>query len=206
MTNRSSLPKELNQIIQNEQIDFLVKSKRKRPLKDGIYTLFFGVFWIFILLFGYYQVSFKNTTQLNLDNLFNLINKIDFSNPKFQLIILFIVIGILTITYGIFQIFQKGSYFVGTPNALIQYRNGKIKITDWNQFSGNIEFKNKGLLGNLSLELLSGKYVKKSNSNSRYYVSDFIHMIGIENATDIYSKCKSKISEKIKKENLEVQF
>jgi hypothetical protein len=118
--------------------------------------------------------------------------------------LLFVGIGVVVFLYGVYMLLQKGGYFIATKSGLIKYRKGKIKITDWHQFSGNTKVTNHNLYGNIAMELITGKYVSRHNDsdNSKRYVPDIIHIVGIENPIQIANKCKLHIEKNIQ----EVKF
>jgi len=102
-------------------------------------------------------------------------------------------VGIGLFIWALVIFFQKGSYFVGTKTRFIKYRKGKITVKDWEQFSGNIKIERKNNLGNLELELRTGKMRSKNDSNK--YVPDIIYLSGIENVFEIEKKCRIRIKE-----------
>jgi len=180
-------------------VDFSVKTERNHPKKTGISLIIFSVFWnafvsVFVVaffgpLFFNEEVHFTsngNPEVASLDNLSPLLFPAIFIG-------IFGLVGIATLIWGIVLLVQKGGYFVGTETRLIKYRKGNIEIKDWEQFSGNIEIKSKGLYGDLTLELRTGKV--RSSKNSSKYVPDTLFMYKVKNIFDIEKKCRRRIEE-----------
>ncbi|NER18955.1 hypothetical protein [Spongiivirga citrea] len=193
MTNQ--IPKELRTIIDNEETDFITKSRRNHPRKKAISLLFFSLFWNgFISIF---VVAFFGPL---LKKLFNKQSSNDISFSDFfdvmpaLIISLFVIVGIGLLVWTIMMFFQKGAFFVGTPTRFIKFRKGKAEIKDWEQFSGNIKIDGKGIYGNLEFELRTGKTKSRDNGPDKF-VPDVIDMAGIKNTYDIGKKCRKRIKE-----------
>lgn len=198
--NSNSIPTELRNIIDSEQTDFIIKSSRNYPKKKGITLLFFSLFWnafvsIFVIafivpvLFGN-EVNFKTNgvpTSGSLENWEPIL-------VPSLIIGLFVLVGIGMLIWALVLLLQKGGYFVGTETRLIKYRNGTITVKDWEQFSGNIQMKNKSDLGDLELELRTGK-MKSRDEGSDRFIPDIIYISGIKNIFEIEKKCRIRIKE-----------
>ena len=196
----NNIPIELRKIIDLEETDFIVKSKRNYPRKKAIALLGVAVFWnmlvsIFVVaffgpLFKEKEVHFESNgtpTTANLDNLEPLL-------VPGLLIGFFVLIGLGLLFWGLIMLIQKGGYFVGTETRFIKYRKGTAIIKDWEQFSGNIEIKLKENYGNLQLELRTGKMNSRKNAPDKF-VPDIIYMPEIGNVLDIEKKCRVRIKE-----------
>ena len=196
----TDLPDDLKVIIDAEEIDFATKAKRNQPLSNALGLFFFGTIWtaftsIFVVaffgpLFVGEEVHFTSNdvpVTAGLDDMAPLL-------IPGLLTGLFIVIGISMLIYGAKLLLEKGGYFVGTETRLIQYRNGTVKSTDWEQFSGNIEMKNKNGEGNLTMELRTGSMKSRKNSSDQF-VPDKIYIAGIPNVFEIEKKCRIRIKE-----------
>jgi len=107
---------------------------------------------------------------------------------------LFVFVGLIMLASGLYMLFKKGGYFVGTPTRLISFRNGSYRSIDWEQFSGDIEVTGNAKKGNITLGLRSGKMVSSKNGPDRY-VPDTLYISGIENAAEIEQKCRRRIKE-----------
>lgn len=64
---------------------------------------------------------------------------------------IFVFVGIGVLSWGIYSIFKKGGYFVGTPTRLVHFQNGNIRSVDWEQFSADIEVSGNAQIGNKGL-------------------------------------------------------
>jgi hypothetical protein len=196
----NNIPIELKAFISPEQSDFIIKSTRNYPKKNGLFLLFFALFWnafvsIFVIAFiapvlSGKEVHFKTNdvpTSGSLDNWEPLL-------VPSLVIGLFVLVGLGLLIWAFVQFFQKGGYFVGTETRFIKYRNGKITVTDWEQFSGNIKMSNKSRVGDLELELRTGK-MKSRNKGVDRFVPDVIYISGIKNVFEIEKKCRIRIKE-----------
>lgn len=198
--NTTELPADLKKIIENEKIDFLIKAKRKYPLKKALGTIALGigmaafvslfVFGFFGPLFSHDEVHFKvngNPVTATLEDYDELIIP--------GIIIGFFVLAALWVNlYGIYLLVKKGGYFVATETRLIQYQNGNAIMTDWEQFTGNVKINAKNNFGNLEYELRTGRIEGRKNQPDKF-VPDIIYIAGIENVYDIEKKCKIRIKE-----------
>jgi hypothetical protein len=106
----------------------------------------------------------------------------------------FVLIGLGLVGAGVYQLFKKGGYFVGTPTRLVHYNNGKVRSIDWEQFSGDIEVKGTALKGNLELQLRTGRMVSSKNKPDRY-VPDVIYLSGIPEVFKVEGICRKRIKE-----------
>ncbi|WP_343329798.1 hypothetical protein [Polaribacter staleyi] len=196
----NTIPIELRNLISPEQTDFIVKSSRNYPKKNGLFLLFFSLFWnafvsIFVIAFiipvlSGKEVHFKENdvpTSGSLENWESIL-------VPSLVIGLFVVVGIGLFIWAFVQLFQKGGYFVGTETRFIKYRNGKITVKDWEQFSGNIKMSNKSRVGDLELELRTGK-MKSRNKGTDRFVPDIIYISGIKNVFEIEKKIRKRIKE-----------
>ena len=196
----TKIPLELRKLIDSEDTDFIVKSKRNAPKKQAYGMLFFSLFWnafISIFVFAFItpvlmgeEVHFTANdipTSASLENWEPIIV------PSI-IIGVFVIIGIGLFIYALRLFFQEGGYFVGTETRFIQFRNDTFTIKDWEQFSGNMNITSKRALGDLELELRTGKMQKRNKQASRY-VPDIIYMSGIPNVFDIEKKCRLRIKE-----------
>lgn len=194
------LPEGLNAVLDAESKDFAVKAGRAQPLKNSLYVILFGTFWtaftgIFVIvflgpLFLGKEVHFESNgvpTVASPSNLSPII-------VPAILIGFFVLIGISILAFGIYAVFKKGGYFVGTPTRLIHYQNGNIRSIDWEQFSGDIELSGSGAKGNISLQLRTGKMVSSKNGPDRY-VPDVIYISAIPNVFEIEKMCRRRIKE-----------
>lgn len=196
----NKIPNELRSLIDSEETDFIIKSGRNYPKRKAYGLLFFSLFWIafvsiFVvaflgpLLMGE-EVNFKTNgvpTSASLDNWEPAV-------VPALIIGLFVAVGIGMLIWSLLLFFQKGGYFAGTETRFIKYRNGVFTVKDWEQFSGNITMKSKGDIGNLKLELRTGKMKIKGKGTDKF-VPDVICMSEIRHVFDIEKKCRIRIKE-----------
>jgi len=200
MTENLTLPTDLINIAGSEKQDFAIKADRTQPLKNSLSAILMGIGWTAFTsilglivvgpIFQGQEVHFETNgvpTVAGPGNLGPIIGPALF-------IIGFILIGLLILAFGVYSLFKKGGYFIGTPTRLINYQNGKIRSIDWEQFSGDIEINNHPTKGDISLQLRTGKMVSSKN-NSDKYVPDTIHISGIPNTLEIGQICRQRIKE-----------
>jgi hypothetical protein len=200
MLDKYDLPQNLLTVIGEEKIDFSVKAKRAKPVKNSMGVIFFGTIWtaltsIFVYaflgpLFVGEEVHFTSNdipTVASPDNLGPII---------FPAIIIgvFVLIGLLMLGFGLYSLFRKGGYFIGTPLRLISYQNGKVRSIDWEQFSGDIAVKGNEINGDLSLQMRTGKMVSSKNNRNRY-VPETIYLTGIPDVYQVEKICRARIKE-----------
>ncbi len=200
MLDKYDLPQNLLAVIDEEKIEFSVKAKRAKPVKSSMGLILFGIVWtaftsIFVYaffgpLFIGEEVHFTSNdvpTVASPDNLEPLI---------FPAIIIgiFVLVGLLMLGFGLYSLFRKGGYFVGTPLRLVSYQNGKVRSIDWEQFSGDIAVNGDEINGNLALQLRTGKMVSSKNNRKRY-VPETIYLTGIESVYQIEKICRERIKE-----------
>lgn len=200
MLDKYDLPQNLLTVIGDEKIDFSVKAKRSKPIKNSLGILLFGAVWtaftsIFVYaflgpLFVGEEVHFTSNdipTVASPENLEPIIL------PAI-IIGVFVLIGLLMLGFGIYSFLKKGGYFIGTPLRLIGYQNGNVRSIDWEQFSGDITVKGNEINGDLSLQMRTGKMVSSKN-NRRRFVPETIYLTGIADVYQIEKICRSRIKE-----------
>ena len=200
MLDKYDLPQNLLTVIGEEKIDFSVKAKRAKPVKNSMGVIFFGAIWtaftsIFVYaflgpLFVGEEVHFTSNdipTVASPDNLEPIIL------PAI-IIGVFVLIGLLMLGFGLYSLFRKGGYFVGTPLRLISYQNGNVRSIDWEQFSGDIVVKGNEINGDLSLQMRTGKMVSSKNNRNRY-VPETIYLTGIPDVYQVEKICRARIKE-----------
>tara|TARA_R110000796_G_scaffold35017_3_gene90182 strand:- start:168579 stop:169211 length:633 start_codon:yes stop_codon:yes gene_type:complete len=196
----NNIPLELKVIIEPETVDFICKSKRNKPLRSSFFTIIFGLAWLgftSIFFFAFFGPLLKNEEVNFTSNDIPVTASMDNLEPLLLpaiVIGVFILLGIGMFVWGVAQFFQKGSYFVGTPTRFIQFRKGIATTTDWEQFSGNIQIRNKPTLGSIELQLRTGKMQHRKNQTDKY-IPDVIYMTEIENVLAIEKKCRIRIKE-----------
>jgi len=200
MLRNVSLPHVLNSALGSERKDFAVKAGRAQPLKNSLAIMVFGTFWtaftsIFVVvflgpLFQGKEVHFESNGVPVVAGPGNL-------EPILvpALIIgFFVLVGIAMLLWGIYSMFKKGGYFVGTPMRLVHYYKGSIRSIDWEQFSGDIVVSGNISKGNISLQMRTGRMVSRKNGPDRY-VPHVIYISNIPNAFEIEQICRKRIKE-----------
>ncbi len=200
MIENFALPSLLISNIGSERTDFAVKAHRAQPAKSSIAMVLFGAFWlaftsIFVIaflgpLFAGKEVHFTSDDVPVVAGPGNL-------GPivvPALVIGLFVLIGIGLLGFGLFNLFKKGGYFVGTPARLISYQGNTIRSIDWEQFSGDIEVSGDEQKGNITLGMRTGRMVSSKNGPDRY-VPDNLYISGIPNVFEIEKKCRERIKE-----------
>lgn len=193
-----SLPPDLQSVIGTEKVDFSVIAKRNQPLAKSLSIIAFGTVWtsftsIFVIAFlgplfkgneAHFKVNGVPTTG-SWDNFQPML-------VPTLIIGTFVLVGIGMLSWGFYSIFQKGGYFIGTPNRFIRYHKGNINSYDWEQFSGNMEINNKK--GDISMQLRTGKMVSRKNSSDEF-VPDIIYISGVADILEIEKICRKRIKE-----------
>jgi len=200
MLHNTPLPPDLTRMLASERKDFAVKAGRAQPPRRSCAIIIFGALWtaftsIFVIvflgpLFVGKEVHFESNgvpTVASPDNLEPIL-------VPALIIGVFVLIGIFLLAGGIISMFRKGGYFVGTPTRLVHYKKGRIRSIDWEQFSGDIEFKGNAVKGNISLQMRTGRMISRKNAPDRY-VPDMIYMAGIPNVFEVERMCRKRIKE-----------
>lgn len=200
MIENTRLPEALSSILGSESIDFAIKAGRAQPRKKSFPLILFGIAWtaftsIFVIaflgpLFLGKEVHFESNgvpTVASPDNLSPIL-------VPALIIGLFVLVGIGMLLWGIYSMYKKGGYFVGTPMRLVQYQNGNMRSIDWEQFSGDIELSGNNQKGNISLQMRTGRMVSRKNGPDRY-VPDVIYIAEIPYVFEIEKMCRRRIKE-----------
>ncbi len=195
-----TIPQALKSVLDNESIDFSIKSKRNHPKNSAMAMLAFSLFWnafVSIFIVAFIVPLFTEGEVHFLTNDVPTVATLENWKPMLVpclIIGVFVLVGLLMLGYGLVMMFQSGAYFVGTPTRFIKYRKGTVTVTDWEQFSGNIKLTNKNLEGSLSLELRTGK-IRSRDKGADRFVPDIIHIASVENVFKIEKLCRKRIKE-----------
>jgi hypothetical protein len=195
-----SLPPEMSNFIGSEITEFAVKSKRAYPPKTSLILIIFGAFWLgitLILMFVFLGPFFQGKEVQFMVNDVPTVAGPGNLRPILvpALIIgLFVLIGFGLLGSGLYLLFKKGGYFVGTPIRLISFQKGKYRSVDWEQFSGDIEVSGNDINGTITLGMRTGKMVSSKNGPDRY-VPDMYYISGIPDAFAIEQICRKRIKE-----------
>lgn len=198
--NLAEVPADLKKLVANEKIDFCIKASNNYPKSKSYGSILFGIGWsaftsIFVIaffgpLFKGEEVHFKVNDEPT-------IGSIDDWEPLLVpglVIGLFVIVGLAMIVWGCYSLFQSGGYFIGTETRLVKYRNKKVTITDWEQFSGNMELNTKENTGDIEFQLRTGKMESKKNAPDKF-VPDIIYISGINDVYEIERLCRIRIKE-----------
>jgi hypothetical protein len=194
------LPESLIHVLGQEKREFAVRAKRAEPMMKSIGLIIFGLVWtgftsILLIVISYplFTVGEVNFTSNGVETVATLDDMEPLMMPLI-IIGLFVVVGIGMLGFGIFSLFKKGGYFVGTPTRLVHYKKGRIRSIDWEQFSGDIELSGNMENGSLVLGMRTGRMVSQKNSSDRY-VPDAIHITGIPDVFTVEKICRTRIKE-----------
>lgn len=200
MLDKYELPDNLLTVLGDEKVEFSVKSTRAKPVKNSLGLIFFGTVWMgfmSIFVFAFLGPLFIGEEVHFTSNDIPKVASPDNLEPIiFPAIIIgvFVLIGIILLASGLYSLFKKGGYFVGTPLRLISYQNGNVRSIDWEEFTGDIVVNGDEIKGNLSLKMRTGKMVSSKN-NRRRFVPETIYMSGIPDVYQIEKICRERIKE-----------
>ena len=200
MIETYTLPPQLISNIGSERTDFAVKARHAQPARNSIVLVLFGAFWLAFT--SIFVAAFLGPLFVGKEVHFTSDNVPVVASPEnlgpilvpALVIGLFVLIGIAMLGYGLYLMFKKGGYFVGTPIRLIIYNKGSIRSIDWEQFSGDIEVNGDEQKGNITLGMRTGRMVSSKNGPDRY-VPDTLYLSGIPNVYEVEKKCRERIKE-----------
>jgi hypothetical protein len=199
MIQNIELPEEINISLGSETRDFAVKGTFAQPVGGSVYNIIFGAGW---LGFTYFMSTFFIGPEF-IDYVINAINGSAVPTQEegglkgllFLVVFfgIFLSVGLYVFLKGVFSLFRRGGYFIGTPTRLVNFRNGKMRTSDWEQFTGSIEVKGSNTKGNITLVMRTGHMV--SGKGGSRYVPDITFIAGIPGAYDIEQICRKRIKE-----------
>lgn len=200
MISNTKIPSQLESNIRKERIDFAVKAGRAKPAGQAFFMILFGTIWtlftsIFVVAF-FGPVFFGKESHFTVNGVPTVASR-DNLEPLLLpglIIGIFVLVGIVILTIGIYQLSMKGGYFVGTPLRMVQYYKGNLRSIDWEQFSGDILLSGKKDKGSLSLRLRTGKMVSQKNGPDKY-VPEVIYISDIPDVFEIEEICRKRIKE-----------
>ncbi|MBN1414875.1 MAG: hypothetical protein JW973_07230 [Bacteroidales bacterium] len=200
MIDSYRLPELLVENLGRESRDFAVMASRSQPPKMSRAMILFGIVWLAftsIFVVAFLGPLFAGKEVHFLSNDVPVVASPDNLKPivlPALVIGIFVLVGLAMLSFGLYSMFRKGGYFVGTPTRLVHYRNGTIRSIDWEQFSGDIEVSGNEQNGNIALGLRTGRMVSRKNGPDRY-VPDTIYISGVQNAFNIEQICRMRIKE-----------
>jgi hypothetical protein len=182
------IPPEIVQIIGREKAEFAVQARRAEPISFSVF--FFVVSFVVlaiasIIFFAVVMPSISKSAGFTKSSIGPLI-----------FMTLLVLAGLLMFSVAIKYIVKKGGIFVGTESHLLHYNSGKLRSIEWKEFTGKIEVEGDNKKGSVTLELRSGRIIKKDKRNKtmEVFVPDTLLMCDIDNVFDIYKKCQDKIA------------
>jgi hypothetical protein len=191
MENSPVLPPELASLAWSEPRDFVVESKRSKPIRTSLSQIFFGIAWILVLVSIWWKDLFSS------GNFSSIFSPLDPSNTKLVLFV-FILFWFLPLITWIFSLLKKWWIFLATPTRLLHYKNGKIESLEWSSFTGNIFI----LGNNLTLEMKSGKTSttrteddQETRISSSRFVHDTLYIAWLNDVWEIARICRERIKE-----------
>ncbi|MBN2212599.1 MAG: hypothetical protein JW723_00015 [Bacteroidales bacterium] len=194
------LPELLERNIGSESRDFAVVASRSQPAKMSLGMIIFGAAWLAFT--SIFVVAFLRPLFVGKEVHFSSNNVPQVASPEnlgpiivpAMVIGVFVLAGLFLLGFGLYSMFRKGGYFVGTPSRLVHYNRGTIRYIDWEQFSGDIEVSGTRQKGNITLGMRTGKMVSRKNGPDRY-VPDKIYISGVHDVHEIEQVCRKRIKE-----------
>jgi hypothetical protein len=195
-----TLPPNLRIVMGSDKPDFAVKAQRAQPLKMSLGVLIFGIVWL--LFSSMFVFIFIGPLFMGQEVHFTANDEPMSAGPgnlgpivaPALILSIFVFVGIGLISWGLVLLTKKGGYFIGTPTRLISGRGGNIRSIDWEQFSGDIEISGDDRIGNITLQMRSGRMVSQKNGPDRY-VPDTVYISGIPDVFAVERICRERIKE-----------
>ena len=194
------LPELLEMNIGSESRDFAVMARRSQPAKMSLGMIIFGTAWLAFT--SIFVVAFLGPLFVGKEVHFSADNVPQVASPDnlgpitvpAMVIGVFVLAGLFLLGFGLYSLFRKGGFFVGTPTRLVHCNRGSIRSIDWEQFSGDIEVSGTRQKGSISLGMRTGRMVSRKNGPDRY-VPDKIYITGVQNVFEIEQICRKRIKE-----------
>lgn len=193
-------PFDIREILGGETADFMVKANRTIPARKAIYPMGLGLFWLLftsIFFFAFLgplfvgkEVHFTSNGQAVVASPSNLG---PITVPAL-IIVVFLIVGLAITGYGIYILFSKGAWFIGTEKRFIMIKKNEIRSIDWEQFTGDIEVKGKPEKASLTLVMRTGRMVSRRRGGDEY-IPDTIYMAEIKDAFKIEPLLRKRIKE-----------
>lgn len=179
------LPQALTSLIGSESYDFAVKAGLRRPLTRSAGHIGFG--FLFTVATGIFALIFlaaaKNADPAASDQ--------GSDTPVILLFSFFLITGITIMISGIIKAFRSGGYFVGISKGLINYRNGKHSLTDWQRFAGDTRVTGNNARGTITLIM---RPENLSNAEAEIaYVPGVIYITAIRDAFEVERMIRKRI-------------
>lgn len=164
MITNAPLPPELQNAISGENVDFILRSSRLRPLREALYFLFFSLFWLAISLTvgaGFFlPLIFFGTVDIEINDVPTTVTQdnLDVMILPAVFIGVFVLIGLGVLSYAIYAFFARGGWYIGLPTGISYYRKKKTEFMKWDTFS-SVETKGGDDRGEVILNLQNGSEI-----------------------------------------------
>jgi len=189
-------PEEVNKLLREGPYDFVVKADRFFPLSKSLSFAAIGVFLLIISGIIFLENINSEFDKPLIPPAMNIstFSLIDYFMPLL-IIVIFVSVGLITISYGLYLLFSKGAWFIGTRRGLIIYRKNKIETVDWEQFSGIVGVSGTSENGSITLSMKIRRMEGWMRGLDVSYFPDATRIIGIKNASQISEFIKKRIDE-----------
>lgn len=163
----TELPQDLYEAIGAENKDFAFKAGSSRPFRKSLPGIISGLLWIgffSLLFFGIFNLDIKGMLESGAAENQTI-------NPALYFLGfcgIFYLIGLIILVSAIIPVIRRGGYFIGTPARLIHYRNGKLRLIGWDQFTGDMQVRGKEQGGNISL-YIENRYLEETKRRFSLY-------------------------------------
>lgn len=194
-----NIPQEAFAAIGSENIDFAIKSKHEKPIKESLDKIYFSIFWLALTSIGVFhllQPVFQNKVISFTSGGIKVIAGPGNLEPIIMPLLgfgIFVLAGIIIFYIGLSSLLKDGGYYIGTPTKLIYYGKKNIKSTDWGQFTENIEITGDNQKADLAMRLKTG--ITINTKKGEQYIPDMIYICGISNVFEIANLCRKRIEE-----------
>lgn len=198
--NQEPIPPEINNILAGEPNDFIVKAKRANPPMVANVLLTTGLIFVtigaMVIISTWWQIHIGNDIHFELNGVATVagpgnLRPLIFPGIAFGFCAL---LGLVLSVIGAYTRFAKGGWHIGTPKRLIIYQKKGTRSINWEQFSGDIEVSGTDEDGSISLQMRTGRMIRRKRGAERY-VPDVVSIIGIKNAFQIEPLLRKRISE-----------
>ncbi len=188
---------ELYNMLEGENIEFILHSKFTSAAINNIPFLVLGGAWTFYGLFfflSFYYQSFKgwipDPAKLTHapENIIIIVT--------LGALVIFVLTGVFIILASIRHIAKSGCWYIGTDRKLIVATRRRVHFYDWDQFTPDIELIGNDKKGSLILNMKTGKTIIKK-SGKRVIVPEKIEMSGIRKMLTVEAVIRKHLKNRI---------
>jgi len=200
MLDTTSLPPQMLTSIGSENMDFVVKATRLKPVRNILSLIAFSCMWLaittFISSFMFGPVFLGQETHFTSNGVPMVAGPGNLKPLLWPGVFMgvFLLIGLAMLVGALYSLFKKGGYFVGTPTRLVHGSGDRIRSIDWEQFNGDIQVRGNAQKGDITLQMRTGKMVSQKNGPDKY-VPETIYICGIAGAAEVEALCRKRIKE-----------